>query len=122
VGLVRSLVALALRDCLRGRAAPLVPERALRVACRGAVRSGLRGSLADPLTGERIEAWAFVDRLLARVGPQLLAHGDETGVVSTLGRLRASGGGAERQRRLFAAARSPEGFVAALEATSGWSG
>jgi glutamate---cysteine ligase / carboxylate-amine ligase len=122
VGLVRALVALALRDCLRGRAAPLVPERALRVACRGAVRSGLRGSLADPLTGERIEAWAFVDRLLAHVGPQLLAHGDETGVVSTLGRLRASGGGAERQRRLFAAARSPKGFVAALEATSGWPG
>jgi carboxylate-amine ligase len=79
---------------------------------------GLVGTLTDPQTGERVDAWGLVDRLVAQVRPQLRAHGDEALLVSTLDRLRVVGGGAERQRRLFRAAPSPAAFVAALAETT----
>jgi glutamate---cysteine ligase / carboxylate-amine ligase len=101
-GLVRALVARALDEARLGRPADPVPQEVLRASCAAAARTGLSDS------------WELVDRLVAAVRPQLRAHGDEALVVATLDRLRAVGGGAERQRRLFGAAASPEAFVAAL--------
>jgi carboxylate-amine ligase len=118
VGLVRALVATALDEGLRGRPVPIVAQATLREACRSAARYGLRGTVTDPLTGHRVEAWGLVDQLVAQVRPQLCAHGDEEYVVSTLDRIRGVGGGAERQRRLFDAASSPDRFVAALAQAS----
>jgi carboxylate-amine ligase len=113
-GLVRALVTMAVEESLGGRPFAFVPQEVLRESCRSAARVGLAGTLTDPETGERVESWAFVDRLVAQVSPQLCAHGDEALVVSTLDRLRVVGGGAERQRGLFRAAPSPAAFVAAL--------
>jgi carboxylate-amine ligase len=117
-GLVRALVTMAVDEALRGRPAEVVPQAALLECCRSAARVGLVGTLTDPQTGERVEAWGLVDRLVAQVRPQLRAHGDEALLVSTLDRLRVVGGGAERQRRLFRAAPSPAAFVAALAETT----
>jgi carboxylate-amine ligase len=117
-GLVRALVTMAVDEALRGRPAEVVPQAALLECCRSAARVGLVGTLTDPQTGERVEAWGLVDRLVAQVRPQLRAHGDEALLVSTLDRLRVAGGGAERQRRLFRAAPSPAAFVAALAETT----
>jgi carboxylate-amine ligase len=113
-GLVRALVTMTVDDALRGRPVASVPQAALRESCTAAARVGLGGTLTDPQTGEQVESWGLIDRLLAEVRPQLRAHGDEAVVVSTLDRLRVVGGGADRQRRLFQAARSPAGFVTAL--------
>jgi carboxylate-amine ligase len=113
-GLVRALVAMAVEDAVRGRPVALVPQAALRESCRYAAQVGLVGALTDPQTGDRVESWRLVDRLLAHVRAQLCAHGDEALVVSTLNRLRVVGGGAERQRQLFRAAPSPARFAAAL--------
>lgn len=117
-GVARALVATALEERARGRPVACVPQRSLRESCRSAALLGLTGTLTDPLTGERVEPWELVDGLVAHVGPALRAHCDETPVLSTLDRLRVAGGGAQRQRRLFAAAGSPAGFVAALAETS----
>jgi len=117
-GLVRALVTMAVDEALRGQPVALVPQAALRESCRSAAQVGLAGALTDPQTGDRVESWGLVDRLLAQVRPQLCAHGDEALVVSTLNRLRVVGGGAERQRRLFRAAPSPAAFVAALAETT----
>jgi carboxylate-amine ligase len=117
-GIVRALVAQAVDESLRGRPVVVVPEEALRESCRSAAQAGLAGTLTDPLTGDRVESWGMVDRLLAQVRPQLCIHGDEAVVVSTLDRLRVVGGGAERQRRFFRAMRSPAAFVAALAETT----
>ena len=83
-------------------------------SCAAAARVGLAGALPDPWTGRPVAAWELVDRLVAAVRPQLLAHDDEALVVAALARLRVTGGGAQRQRRLFAAASSPPAFVASL--------
>lgn len=117
-GLVRALVTMAVDEAVRGRPAAFVPQAALRESCRSAARVGLDGTLTDPETGERLESWRLVDRLVAHVRPQLRAHGDEPLVVSTLDRVRAVGGGADRQRRLFRAAGSPAGFATALAETT----
>lgn len=119
-GLVRALVTTAVDEALHERPVAPVAQEALRESCRSAARVGLGGTLTDPQTGERLAPWAFVDRLVAQVRPQLCAAGDEARVVATLDRLRAVGGGAERQRRLFRATTSPAAFVAALaEVTTG---
>lgn len=117
-GLVRALVTMAVDEALSGRPVAFVSQAALRESCSSAARIGLAGTLTDPQTGERVQAWVLIDRLLAQVRPQLCAHGDEALVVSTLNRLRDVGGGAERQRRLFGAAPSPAAFVAALTETT----
>ena len=118
VGLVRALVAMAVGEALRGRPATPVGQAALLEACTTAARVGLAGDLTDPLTGESVPAWELVDRMVAGVRPWLDAHGDEALVVSALDRLRVTGGGAQRQRRLFGAASSPPAFVASLAETT----
>lgn len=113
-GLVRALVTMAVDDAVAGR--PVVPVRQelLRWSCRSAARAGLRGMVADPQTGRLVRSWDLIDVMVTRVQPHLRAHGDEALVCSTLSRLRAVGGGADRQRRLFQRAGSPADFVAGL--------
>jgi carboxylate-amine ligase len=107
-GLVRALVATAVAGAASGEAVPEIPQRPLARACRTAASLGLGG-----------HTWDLVDDLVAEVRSALRAHGDEATVLATLGRLRDVGGGADRQRRLFAAARSPADLVAALAAATG---
>lgn len=113
-GLVRALVSMAVDDAAAGR--PVVPVRQdlLRGCCRSAARAGLRGMAADPQTGSPVRSWELIDDMVTRVQPHLRAHGDEALVLSTINRLRAVGGGADRQRSLFRRAGSPAAFVAAL--------
>jgi carboxylate-amine ligase len=113
-GLVRALVATAVADAVTGRPEAPVAQAVLRRACRSAAREGLGGAMTHPRTGDLVPSWEAVDALVAHVGPRLDAHGDTQEVLSALARLRASGGGAERQRRLFRDARSPADFAAAL--------
>lgn len=117
-GLVRALVGMGIDDVAAGR--PMVPVRQelLRRSCRSAARAGLGGMMIDPQSGRPIRSWELIDAMVARVRPQLRAHGDEALVLSTINRLRAVGGGADRQRRLFRRAGSPAAFTAALAATT----
>ncbi|KRF34154.1 carboxylate-amine ligase [Nocardioides sp. Soil805] len=117
-GLVRALVSWALDEALLGRPVVPVAPALLRESCRTAARAGLAGVLTDPRTGEASDPWRLVDGLLAQVRPHLRAHDDELLVEVTLDRLRVVGGGADRQRRLFAAASTPAAFVAALAGTT----
>jgi carboxylate-amine ligase len=107
-GLVRALVATAAADAARGSPVPDVPQRPLARACRTAAVAGLGG-----------RTWDLVDALVAEVRPALRAHGDEATVLATIDRIRDRGGGADRQRRMLATARTPADFVAALAATTG---
>jgi carboxylate-amine ligase len=117
-GLVRALVTTAVEEAVRCLPVAFVPQAALRESCRSAARVGLGGILTDPQTGERVESWQLVDRLVAHVRPQLSANNDDALVISMLDRVRVVGGGADRQRRLFNAARSSAGFVTALAETT----
>jgi carboxylate-amine ligase len=116
-GLVRALVTTAVDQALRGRPVAFVPQATLRESCRSAAQVGLSGTLTDPQTGRQVESWRLVDTLVEEVRTQLRANGDEALVVPMLDRLRVVGGGADRQRRLFTAARSPIDFVTALAET-----
>jgi carboxylate-amine ligase len=117
-GLVRALVTKAVDKARRCRPVAFDPQAVLRESCRSAAHAGLSGTLTDPQTVERVESWRLVDRLVEQVRPQLRANGDEALVVPMLGRLRVLGGGADRQRQLFTAARSPTDFVTALAETT----
>jgi carboxylate-amine ligase len=59
-------------------------------------------------------SWALVDELVERVLPVLGAFGDDAVVVSGVELVRRKGGGADRQRRLFARSGSPGDFATAL--------
>jgi glutamate---cysteine ligase / carboxylate-amine ligase len=113
-GLVRALVSTAVDEAAMGR--PVIPVRQalLRQSCLSAARAGLDGTVTDPQTGSRVPAWDLIDALVARVQPVLCAHGDEARVLSVIDRVRAVGGGADRQRRLFRVSSSPGAFAAAL--------
>jgi len=67
-----------------------------------AARDGLSGHCVDPDSGALVPTWRRVDDLVRHVRPQLRSTGDEEFVTETLARLRAEGGGAQRQRAAFA--------------------
>jgi carboxylate-amine ligase len=113
-GLVRALVSTAVDEAATGRPAITVQQTLLRQSCRSAARVGLDGTVTDPQTGSQVPAWELIDALVARVQPRLRAHGDEARVLSIIDRVRAVGGGADRQRRLFQLSGSPGAFAAAL--------
>jgi carboxylate-amine ligase len=105
--LVRALVATALDDMAAGLSAPRLPEHLLRAAHWNAARTGLDGTLIDPMPLDPMPArsrpaWDLVDELLIRVSPALRRHGDLDCVVRQLARLRREGNGAARQRRVHA--------------------
>lgn len=118
-GLVRALVGTAVDEVATGQRVEPVQQELLRRSCRSAARVGLDGMMTDPQTGRQVPAWELIDALVARVRPRLLAHGDEARVLTAIDRIRAVGGGADRQRRLFRLSSSPGAFAAAL-ASSTW--
>ncbi|MGK5627890.1 carboxylate-amine ligase [Streptomyces sp. URMC 123] len=97
-GLVRAMVATALRAIEAGEPPPRPSPEMLRAACWRAARDGLAGEGIDPVTGRLSPAAAQVDRLLARLRPALRRHGDLDRVSAGWSRLRAGGNGADRQR------------------------
>lgn len=120
VGLVRALVGKAVADVARAGPVVDVAQDALVDACREAACGGLCGRVADPASGKLLGGWQLADALVAHVLPYLDRYRDTDRVLSTLYRLRVVGSGAERQRRMFAAARTAEEYVVALaDATTG---
>ncbi len=96
--LVRALVVVALAEVERGDRGPRVSPELLRAAYWRAARDGLDGHGIDPGTGRLMTITDLVDDLIARVRDGLEEFGDLDAVTALLARLRASGGGAQRQR------------------------
>ncbi|MEU9984200.1 glutamate--cysteine ligase [Streptomyces sp. NPDC050856] len=97
-GVVRAMVATALRAIEAGEPAFRPGPEMLRAACWRAARDGLTGAGIDLATGRLSPAVTQVDQLLARLRPALRQHGDTDVVHAIWSRLRAEGGGADRQR------------------------
>ncbi|MFF3350972.1 glutamate--cysteine ligase [Streptomyces sp. NPDC002779] len=99
---VRGLVADALTRVRDGAPTPDVPDMLLRAACWRAARYGVD----DTLVGTHrdgcptLPAFELVDDLWARVEPHLERFGDASEVSHWLDRIRHSGNGATRQRRV----------------------
>jgi glutamate---cysteine ligase / carboxylate-amine ligase len=97
-GLARALVATAATEELAGVEAPATDTAMLRGATWRAGRSGLDGSLVDPVTAEELPAAEMVRRLLAHLRPALEYFEDWEQVADLTERLLARGTSARRQR------------------------
>jgi glutamate---cysteine ligase / carboxylate-amine ligase len=109
--LVRALVAVGLADVERGDPGPRVSPELLRAAYWRAARDGLDGHGIDPDTGRLMAIDDLVAALVTRVRDPLEEFGDLDEVTARLARLRAAGGGAERQRAAHARRGGFEGVV-----------
>lgn len=99
---VRALVALALRDIESQRDAPRPQIEVLRAFLWRAARDGISGRCPNPLTGALMSGDSVPALLAEHLRPVL--HGADLDFLLTgLRTLRTSGGGAQRQRRVFAA-------------------
>jgi glutamate---cysteine ligase / carboxylate-amine ligase len=96
--LARALVATLLHDVREGIPAPNVPHPLLMAAHWRAARDGLEGLNIDMATREPRPAWKLMRQLFDYVRPELDRHGDLEMATVLLGRLRAKGTGAARQR------------------------
>ncbi|MER6201849.1 glutamate--cysteine ligase [Streptomyces sp. NPDC001586] len=97
-GIVRALVATALRDAARGVPAPPCAQEMLQAATWQAARHGVSGPLVGP-DGARLEARAAVALLVRHILPALEEAGDVREVTSLVHRLLREGTAAERQRK-----------------------
>jgi carboxylate-amine ligase len=111
--LVRALVAQALDTMDTGLGKGLTQE-VLRARLWRSARDGLTGACVEPRSGNLVPVWQVVDDLVSRLGSQLRATGDDTFVADAIDRLRATGGGAQRQRAAFARDRRLTDVVDAL--------
>ncbi|MGF1431427.1 carboxylate-amine ligase [Kitasatospora sp. LaBMicrA B282] len=100
--LLRALAAVLLAEEARGEPVPQVADVVLRAAHWRAARDGLTGCGVDLVEGRLRPAGELVERLLARTAPALAATGELARVRELWARLRATGGGAARQRAAFA--------------------
>jgi carboxylate-amine ligase len=100
--LARALVATILRDVREGIPAPNVAHPLLMAAHWRAAHDGLEGMNIDMATREPRPAWRLMRQLFDYVRPQLERHGDLEMTTILLGRLRAKGTGAARQRAILA--------------------
>ncbi|WP_229075840.1 glutamate-cysteine ligase family protein [Actinoplanes sp. DH11] len=114
--LIRAAVATAVTDLHEDRPAPSVPGDVFASAAARAARDGLRADLVDPLRCRVRPAWDVVDEFFATVSPALLDSGDLGAVVDGLARLRDTGDGATRQRRIHRGTGDLRAVVAALAA------
>ncbi len=112
---VRALVGQALdtTDTSLGKG---LAQEVLRARLWRSARDGLTGACVDPHSGDLVPAWQVVDDLIGRLGSQLRATGDDAFVADAIGRLRATGGGAQRQRAAFARRGRPSDVVDDLAA------
>ena len=116
--LARGLVATVLREVEDGRPAPNVPHPLLMAAHWRAAHDGLEGLNIDMATRQPRSAWKLMRQLFDYVRPELERHGDLEMATVLLGRLRAHGTGAARQRALFAQRGSVGSVVDWLAATT----
>jgi carboxylate-amine ligase len=100
--LSRGLVATILRDVQAGTPAPVVPLPLLAAAHWRAAHDGLEGMNVDLESRRTRSAWAMMRRLFDYVRPELERHGDLETATVLMGRLRARGTGAARQRAVHA--------------------
>jgi carboxylate-amine ligase len=100
-GLVRALVATALREHAASLPFASMPQELLEAATWHAARFGLTDTLIDK-DGARVPARDVVSGLLDHLTPALDAAGDTRQVLSLAHRLLSEGGPARRQRRAFA--------------------
>jgi carboxylate-amine ligase len=100
--MARSLVATILSDIRAGKRAPNVPHPLLMAAHWRAAHDGLEGLNIDMATREARPAWRLMRQLFDHVRPELERHGDIETATVLMGRLRARGTGAARQRSLLA--------------------
>ena len=113
-GLTRALVATTLAEARRGVALAAAPAPWVQAGLAAAARHGLTGPGVDPFTGQTADARSLRSRLLDHVHPALSDRGDTEHITGLLRRLDEEGTGADRQRALFAAARSAPAFTEAL--------
>ncbi|GHI40641.1 glutamate--cysteine ligase [Streptomyces violascens] len=99
--LVRGLVETAAASWRAGQPPAPVSAGLLRLASWRAARSGLTGSLVDPLTMREKAASDVVAALLAHVEDALSDSGDLERARHTLAQLTAHGTGADRQREIY---------------------
>ncbi|WP_307123679.1 glutamate--cysteine ligase [Streptomyces sp. B1I3] len=97
-GIVRALVATAMRETDAGTPTPRFLPEVLQAATWHAARHGLSGHLITA-TGERISAGDAVARLMEHIAPSLDATGDTRELTSLVHRLLQQGTPADRQRR-----------------------
>ena len=100
-GLIRAAVFTAMDTIRAGQASVEPHPRAVRAAHWQAARHGLAGPLTDPRCGRLRPAQRMLDDLVDTVYPALLAGEGSDLVLAGLARLRADGGGADRQRRII---------------------
>ncbi len=99
--LIRALAGQAL-DGTGAAAGVDLSQEVLRARLWQAARDGLSGQCVDPRTGQPAPTWHLVEALVQDVRPWLRSTGDEAYVMEALATLRATGGGADRQRAVFA--------------------
>ncbi|MEU4559653.1 glutamate--cysteine ligase [Actinoplanes sp. NPDC023936] len=100
--LTRALVATLLREVRDGIEAPDVEHPLLMAAHWRAAHDGLEGLNIDMATREPRPAWRLMRQLFDYVRPELERHGDLETATVLMGRLRAAGTGAARQRAMLA--------------------
>ncbi|MEU4687625.1 glutamate--cysteine ligase [Actinoplanes sp. NPDC023714] len=100
--LARALVATLLNEVRDGIEAPDVPHPLLMAAHWRAAHDGLEGLNIDMATREPRPAWRLMRQLFDFVRPELERHGDLETATVLMGRLRAGGTGAARQRAMLA--------------------
>ncbi|CAM5243526.1 Putative glutamate--cysteine ligase 2 OS=Streptomyces alboniger OX=132473 GN=CP975_00895 PE=3 SV=1 [Streptomyces alboniger] len=100
-GLVRALVATALREQRTGAPLPECPHELLQAMNWHAARHGLSGQLVDP-SGRARKAGDVLCVLLDHLTPALDEAGDTREVTSLVHRLLQEGTPADRQRRALA--------------------
>ena len=113
-GLIRALCRTGHREWVAGRPVPDVRPELLRAATWRAARYGLDGELLDAAAGRTGPAAEVVGDLLAHVRPALDEAGEWEEIAGLVERTMASGTGAARQRRAFAAAGRLEDVVDAV--------
>ena len=99
--LARALVATLLRQVQDEIPAPDVPHPLLMAAHWRAAHDGLEGVNIDMATREPRPAWRLMRQLFDYVRPELERHGDLETATVLMGRLRAHGTGAARQRAVL---------------------
>ena len=101
-GIVRALVATALRDHSQEAWLPDAPSELMAAATWQAARHGLDENLIDARTALPCTATAAVGALLKHITPALQKLGDLDQVTAGLEPILSQGNGAQRQRRAFA--------------------
>jgi carboxylate-amine ligase len=99
--LSRALAATILDEVRDGIPAPNVAQPLLAAAHWRAAHDGLEGLNIDMATRETRPAWRLMRQLFDYVRPQLDRHGDLEMATILMGRLRAKGTGAARQRSVL---------------------